>query len=181
MTWVHTVIFPVLDRFSILVPYVPQKRYIWISFVVIYKALSYQQIYSKQTFFRFQTCLHRWKCKHVWFSQFWMIFPVPDGFLKEAQNRDLKVRKCQFCRISIFYIYSFKLFILKVSKWPFKLFILSFTCALSHQWMKSCMVEWFSYGETMLSLKCYNFITISNRTFVYISFQTRNITLLHYI
>ena len=174
-------IFPVLDRFSILVPYVPQKWYIWISFVVIYKALSYQQIYSKQTFFRFQTCLHRWKCKHVWFSQFWMIFPVPDGFLKEAQNRDLKVRKCQFCRISIFHIYSFKLFILKVSKWPFKLFILSFTCALSLQRMKSCMVEWFSYGETMISLKCYNFITISNRTFVNISFQTRNITLLLYI
>ena len=139
-----TVIFPVPDRFSILVPYVPQKWYIWISFVVIYKTLSYKQIYSKQTFFRFQTCLHRWKCKHVWFSQFRMIFPVPDGFLKEAQNRGLKVRKCQFCRISIFYIYSFKLFILKVSKWPFNLFILSFTCALSLQWMKWCMVEWFS-------------------------------------
>ena len=33
------------------ISYVPQKRYIWISFVVIYKTLSYQQIYSEKTFF----------------------------------------------------------------------------------------------------------------------------------
>ena len=91
------------DRFSILAPYVPQKWYIWISFVVIYKTLSYQQIYSKQTFFRFQTCLHRWKCKHVWFSQFRMIFPVPGWLLKEAQNRGLNVRKCQ-CLHDIYFL-----------------------------------------------------------------------------
>ena len=100
----YTVIFPVLDRFSILVPYVPQKRYIWISFVVIYKTLSYQQIYSEQTFFRFQTCLHRWKCKHVWFSQFWMIFPVPDGFLKDAQN-GFKGQKMSILQDIYFFIF----------------------------------------------------------------------------